>query len=732
MKVYIAEKPELARSIVAAIVDLKGISSVNKRGYIQVGEDIVTWGYGHLMELPTPDVVNIKYTKWTLDTLPLQLPGLKPVVKEQSKQQFETIRGLISNASHVVHAGDPDEEGQCLIDEILEECRFSKPVERLLINDMNIGAVKKELERMKNNADFQSLRQKGMARQYSDYFYGMNMSRLYTLLAREKGSNIVLSVGRCQTPTLGIIVRREREIENFVPKEFYRVCIKLKICSETIIAEIQAPNDAPVDDKGRITDKAYADKVISDIRANSVSVSTVKNVIRNVTDQAPPLLFSILPLQSHMARRFDMDPNKTLEITQDLRIKHHALTYNRTDCKYASSEQYSAAPDTFNTFRKANLPALHSLLTDADLTLKSKAFNDKKISAHTAIIPVVTNLGELNEQERLVYTEIAKQYIAQFYPARVKESYRITVSVAEYSFLAVISRITERGWERVLKLDDEEDNFACEISSLFAEVAQISEGVELPYQDAQISVGQTTPPEHFTMASLLDELPKISNHITDPAIKALFKKRDEGREGDNKGIGTPATRAAMLGDLLKRGYITQKKKNLIPTDLGYAFFDALPAIATNPDITALWGEEQDMIEEGLLSFEEHMAKVHAFIAEQVKARPDIKIKVIDCPECGRPLQRREGSKGAFWGCTGFNQIPQCKATYPDVRGKPQLLKPEPPCCPNCKRKLKRIPDKKNVGKFYWACEGVWDSNTPCRTFLSDKNGKPVIDKKGKK
>ncbi|HFE3442946.1 TPA: DNA topoisomerase [Klebsiella aerogenes] len=737
MKVYVAEKPQLGRAIADVLSDLKGVSQVKRPGCIEVGDEVVTWAFGHLMELPMPEEVDPEYKKWTIEQLPLQLPDLKPVVKPTAKEQFSRIQKLIARASCVVHAGDPDDEGQCLIDEVLEECHYQGKVLRLLISDMNPGAVQKELGRMKDNTLFQSLRNKGKARSYSDYHYGLNMTRYYTVNAREKGGSITLTVGRCQTPILGIVVQREIDIANFVPQDFFKIVLYLKLGEHEIAAELVPPDDAPVDDKGRITDKSYTEAIIGRLTGNATKNAVVQGIEAEVVKQAPPKLFSLLPLQSHMSRVYDINPEDTMKITQTLRLDHNAITYNRTDCKYASDEQFAAAADTLVTIGSANLPGFADLLAGADATIKSRSFNDKKVTVHTAIIPVVTNLGQLTDKEKLVYTEISRQYVAQFYPPRVKDTRVITMDVDGLAFVSRLSRISDKGWEKVLKADADEENFACEIpAQLFEAVDALTQGMILPYSSCNLSEGKTTPPEPFTLASLLDELPRIANHIKDPDIRARFKKRDDNKDGDNKGIGTPATRGDMLKSLIDRGYIALRKKRLVATDLGKAFFNALPAIATSPDITAIWGEEQDLIGEGKLTFEEHMEHVHSFILEQVSgARPDLNVKTHDCPECGRPLRRIKGSNGYFWGCSGYNADPQCKKSFPDVRGKPQLVKPEPaaqPKCPHCSRPLKRIPDKKNPGKFFWACEGVWDKEKPCRTFLNDKGGKPVADKKGKK
>lgn len=734
MKIFIAEKPQLGKAIADVLSDLKGVSQVKKAGCIEVGDDVVTWAFGHLMELPMPEAVNPEYKKWTIEQLPLDLPDLKPVVKESAREQFSRIKKLIARAPCVVHAGDPDDEGQCLIDEVLEECHYSGKVQRLLISDMNPGAVQKELGRMKDNALFQPLRNKGKARSYSDYYYGLNMTRYYTVNGREKGSNITLTVGRCQTPILGLVVQRELEIANFVPQDFFKVILFLKVGGHEITAELVPPDDAPVDDKGRITDKLYTESIIARLKGNQAQSAIVVRVESEVTKQAPPKLFSLLPLQSHLSRAFDIDPDETTKITQTLRLNHNAITYNRTDCKYASDEQFAAAADTFDTIGRANLPGFTELLAGADASIKSRSFNDKKITVHTAIIPVVTNLGQLTDKEVIVYTEISRQYIAQFYPPRIKDSRCISLDVDGLKFVSRLSRISDKGWEKVLKVEDE--NFACEIpAELFNAVDALVQGTVLPYSSCNLSEGKTTPPEPFTMASLLDELPRIANHIKDPDIRARFKKRDENKDGDTKGIGTPATRGAMLKNLIDRGYVAQRKKRLVATDLGKAFFNALPAVATSPDITAIWGEEQDLIGEGKLTFEEHMQHVHSFILEQISGdRPDLEVKTHNCPDCGRPLRRIKGSNGYFWGCSGYSADPQCKKSFPDVRGKPQFVKPESAAkhkCPNCSRPLKRMADKKKPGQFFWACEGVWDKEKPCRTFLNDKAGKPVVEKKGK-
>ncbi len=612
MRVFIAEKPALARVIATALG-----SGVNREGYIQCGADAVTWCIGHILELAAPEVHNPSYAKWKAADLPLKLRPPKYQPKASTAAQFRVVQQLISQATEIVHAGDPDDEGQLLVDEVLTYCQSRLPVRRLLINDLTPQAARRALQNLKDNREFHGLSQKALARSIGDQLYGFNMTRAYTLAAKQQGIEGVLSVGRVQTPILGLIVRRFNQFQNHSATFFYTLNARIDINGQHVTPRWQVPEGVPTDDKGRLTDENVANSVAAACTGQPAAVSDCLTEERS----APaPLPFSLLDLQAHMSRAHGMPAQQTLEVTQSLRENHRAITYNRSDCNYLTLEQFGDAAATLAAIART-LPVLSESLSATDPLRKGRAFNDKKVSAHTAIIPTTQapNPASMTVQERQVYQAIATQYLAQFLPDRRWLAASATFAVNGHRFVARATQTTQDGWAALLSAaqdSDEQDNET--ETTPFSVLSALHKGDTGLCESVTINKEKTRPLPLYTEATLLKDLQRVARYVQDPKIGQLLKDRDAGKTGENGGIGTPATRASMLETLKKRGFYTTEKKKLIPTPSGLAFIAALPDIATTPDMTALWHEQQQMIEQGSLTVEAFLDALEDFIAIQVK------------------------------------------------------------------------------------------------------------------
>lgn len=645
MRLFIAEKPSVAGDIVSA---LEG-NFTRKDGYYESDNDVVTWCIGHILESVPPEDYNPAYKQWSLATLPLKMFPLKYQKKASTAKQADIVISLIkrSDIKSVVHAADPDDEGQLLVEEVLEYAGNKKPVQRLLINDNTLPAIKKALLNIRDNRQFQGLYHKALARSAGDAIYGFSMTRAYTIPAQEKGYKGVISVGRVQTPVLGLIVNRYRENRDHKSSFYYNLHGQFSSNASTanITARWRPSEYAPLDDKRRLTDKDYANGLAKALKGKDASV------IAAATDNketAAPLPFNLARLQQHMNRTRKMSAQKTLDVTQSLREKHRAITYNRSDCSYLSEEQYAEAPAILRALQKT-----HTQPLDIDPTRKSKAFNTANVTAHTAIIPTVNvpDLSGLTEDEKAVYLAIADYFIAQFLPKKAYQEASAEIRCGDELFTARATRLTHPGFTVLLsEADDEGEEVSEAAQSDFDSLTKLRTGASLVCTEIKVDEVKTKPPALFTEAGLIAALVRVADFVADPAIKKLLKEKDKDKKNEHGGIGTPATRSGIIETLKKRNYIATEKGKLIPTPAGIALIDALPAVATRPDMTALWSEKQNQIESGDLTVEAFIDSLYADLSELVEKTDITGLKIEPasqagklerlsavCPNCGKEI-----------------------------------------------------------------------------------------------
>lgn len=656
MRLFIAEKPAVANDIVKAL----GGNFSRKDGYFESGSDIVTNCFGHIIESQPPENYNPDYKVWSLNTLPLKLYPVKYQPKESAANQVKTILELLkrNDVTEIVHAGDPDDEGQLLVDEVLEYAGNTKPVKRVLINDNTLPAVKKALANLKDNRDFRGLSLKALARSVADAVYGFSMTRAYTIPAKAKGYQGVLSVGRVQTPVLGLIVKRTRANQSHAASVYYTMTGQFVRGDETFSANWKPGEFAPLVDK-RLVDKAWAVGTASAIEGKG---ATVEAAAVDDKETAAPLPFNLLRLQRAVIKKYGLTAQKIQDITQTLKDTHKAITYNRSDCSYLTEEQFINAPATISALKTILDPSL-----DIDTSRKSKAFDDTKVGAHTGIIPTtnVPVLSLLSDDERKVYLEIVNLYVAQFMQKKAYKEASVAIRCGDESFIVRAKKTTHSGFEALLGAESDDDNdeegAAEGDNAAFELLSKIRTGEQLTTKKVTVNEKKTTPPPLFTEASLLGALVRVADYVTNPEIKKLLKEKDKDKKDEHGGIGTPATRAAILETLKKRNYITVVKGKLIPTETGYALFDALPDNAVNPDMTALWSEKQIAIEQGELSVEQFINELYSELEVLVGEASVDNLKVepraaagqsqrldAPCPNCGKDIVIRP----KVCACTG--------------------------------------------------------------------------------
>lgn len=656
MRLFIAEKPSLARAIAAVLPS----PHTKGQGYIKCGDhDVVTWCAGHILELASPEQYRPEYKTWTVEHLPIVPTEWRLSVT--APDLLKTIKGLLPHASQVIHAGDPDREGQLLIDEVLEYLAYRGPVLRILVNDLNPSAVRMALGKLQPNDAFRGLYDSARARQRADWLYGLNLTRLYTLLGRAGGHDGVLSVGRVQTPLLGLVVRRDLEIEGFTPKPYFVVTASARSSGGPFRATWRPPEGefTFLDGDRRLISKTHADQIVE---RSSGRDATVSKCSREEKAEPAPLPYCLSELQVDAGRQHGLTPAQTLEACQALYEVHRLVTYPRSDCSYLPEGHFLQAPAILTAIARNNVE-LAALARSAQPTLKSRAWSDAKISAHHAIIPtdVIVRCEALGHTERAVYELVARRYLVQFYaPYRFHQTV-IVLNVGGGTFAASGRQPADQGWRVVLPppSDDDGSNGKSERSEdeSKAELPLLQVGEKVRIDGVVVAERKTTAPKRFTDATLVQAMTGIARFVSDPKIKALLQESD--------GIGTPATQAAIIQTLYDRHFIEKRGRHTVSTAIGRALVATLPPVATTPDMTALWEAAMKKIGAGQMSlaaFIDGVLRQLLQLVENGRAKGPLVVpgaQPCTSPPCPGFLRRRTGSKGAFLACSRY---PACSVT----------------------------------------------------------------------
>lgn len=677
MRLFIAEKPSMGREIAA---NLPGPQRKGN-GFIETAAGTVTWLFGHVLRQAEPQEYDAKYKIWRAEDLPIIPQQWRLLVSESSAKQFAVVKQLISRADEIVHAGDPDREGQLLVDEVLEYVGCRKPVKRILLNALDEKSIKEAISNLRQNAEFFNLRQSALARARADWLIGMNLSRAYTLAAQRSGHRrLVLPVGRVKTPTLALVVRREREIENFKPQDYYIIKGLFQHANGQFTAQWK-PGDvqAGLDPEGRLIDKQIAEARLEEF-LQLPHDGVIAGYVRARKQELQRLPFSLSSLQVLAGRRFGYEPQQVLDTAQKL-YERKLTTYPRSDCEYLPVNQFKDSGVILQNLRGMADEQLSGWAAGADGSIRSRAWNDKKISAHHAIIPtrVRADAGKMSLVEKNIYFLIAQAYLAQFYPVHTYYQTKIEVAYKGELFAASGRTEIDPGWRALYacrkKADGENnvdgsgdengaDNESCDGGAL----PPVKKNDSAVYLSGELGQSVTKPPPRFTQASLIAAMKEIHKFVQNPEAKKQLKAV--------YGIGTEATRATILDELIHKRKLLQetgRKKYLRPARSAYMLIDAMPEELAYPDFTAIWEDRLHSMAEGEGTLEEFLQSQAEFTARMCRKADGTRLAAegqIVCPRCKvGVMQKRHGKNGDFWGCSNY---PRCRMSCNDKEGRPDL------------------------------------------------------------
>ncbi|ADU30281.1 DNA topoisomerase III [Evansella cellulosilytica] len=582
MKLIIAEKPDQGAKLAAPF------SSKKQAGFIEISPNdtfpkgaLVTWAVGHLCELVPPDYYHPHWKKWSLKNLPIIPEQFQHRVITSKWKQFNIIKRLIHDQriTEIIIAGDAGREGEAIIRIVLTLCKNSKPMKRLWISSLTKNAVLTGFNHLLDEAETRSLYYEALSRSCADWIVGINASRAYTLLLQQKGIKDIFSIGRVQTPTLALIVQREKEIETFKQEEFWEVVATFHMNNNQYKGKWHKENDS------RLKEKELAEK----IRRFCVhKEATIQSIEKKRKDFKPPFLLNLSNLQALANKRFKYSPQKTLDIAQKLYTKG-IISYPRSDSNFITKEEAKMLPDILFKLSKLEHFEKYFPLQVESILNNKRYVNDKKVSDHYAIIPTeqVTNPTKLQSEESNIYILIVEQLIAAHYKSAIIDYTTIQTLVDNRAtFLTKGKEIVQAGWREVLyKNDDKASNDEDQ------QLPALREGESGHVFDVDIKSGKTQPPKRFTEGELITVMKTAGKALDDKELVHILK--------NTEGLGTEATRAGIIQVLKDRKYIQVIKNQVFVTEKGKLLVEAVgDSILASPEMTAKWEKRLSEIGEG--------------------------------------------------------------------------------------------------------------------------------------
>lgn len=639
-KLVVAEKPSVARDIAKVLkCDKKG------DGFLYNDDYVISWAVGHLVTLCEPDEYDPKYKKWQMETLPIIPESIKTKAIKNTVSQFRILKKLMLSPKidSIVCATDSGREGELIFRYIYELAGCTKPFERLWISSMTNKAISDGFANLKDGSEYDNLYTSAKCRSEADWLVGINASRAFTIKY-----NALLSIGRVQTPTLALIVARQKEIDNFVVTEYYEV--------EADFGEYRGIWFNKENDDTKIKTKEEADNIAKKVRGKN---ALVDSVTKEEKKMPPPLLYDLTELQRDCNKKFGFSAQKTLNLAQDLYEKRKMITYPRTDSRHLSDDmipKLKVVLSKLNNTQQYNDYATR-LMTMEKLPITKRIIDNSKISDHHAIIPTEVNISinTLSADEFKVYDLVARRFMQVFYPYYVYSTTKIVTVSEEESFLSTGTTIIDKGWTE-LNVNAEKKKKKEETV-----LPDVEKGGELSVINAKVVQKKTKPPVPYNEAGLLSAMENAGRFVEDEDLKEQLKE---------SGLGTPATRAAIIERLLKVGYIQRNKKHLVPTEKGIKLIEIVPPELKSPETTGRWEKGLTSIAKGKMDREKFMNSIKRYVSYIVNESQKGQCKVIFaadkkrgrksgnspkilgvCPNCGGHIL--ENSKGYY--CTNWKQ-----------------------------------------------------------------------------
>ena len=606
-------------------------------GFMEGNGYCVTWTFGHLCALLDPNEYNEQWKGWNMSSLPMvpERFGIKVTDDKGVQKQFNVIKSLIAKADEVINCGDAGQEGELILRWVYQKAGCKVPVKRLWISSLTEDAIREGFQKLKDQSEYQHLYEAGLMRAIGDWLLGMNATRVYTLrFAKGVGKDRqVLSIGRVQTPTLALIVKRQQEIEHFVPRTYW----ELKTLYRDTIFSAQLPAE---EDEYAITSLEQGQKLVDSIKDLPFEITSVE---KKKGMEYAPRLFDLTSLQVECNKRYGMSAEDTLKVIQSLYEKH-VTTYPRVDTTFLSDDIYPKVPATLRGI-EAYFPQVAPLLPlKADggkgagsLPKSKKVFDNSKVTDHHAIIPTGQRPDNLTDLERKVYNMVALRFIAAFYPPCQVANTTVLACAGDILFKVTGREVLVQGWRDVFVKEKSDDEVEEQKT-----LPSFVKGESGPHEP-QLQEKTTTPPKYYTEATLLRAMETAGKTVEDEELRDAMKEN---------GIGRPSTRAAIIEKLFQRKYIVREKKNIHATELGINLIHTIISpLLKSAELTGIWEKKLRAIERGDYTaqlFLDELKQMTTQVVREVKADKS----GMRCPVCGRGIIIRGKTR---YGCSRWRE-----------------------------------------------------------------------------
>lgn len=676
----LAEKPSVGREI-ARVLGCRQSGN----GCLIGPQYIVTWALGHLVELAQPEAYADQYKTWSLDALPMMPEKMELKVIPQTSKQYSEVKKLLHDpqVSSLVIATDAGREGELVARWILQKAGFHKPIQRLWISSQTDRAIRDGFAHLKDGKEYVNLYQSAQSRAEADWLVGLNVTRALTCK-----HNAQLSAGRVQTPTLAMIVRREKEIRRFTPRDYYNVRADLG----TFFATWHDGNHQTA-----LFDRENAQAIVNKIKGRTFRIIEVKKTDKSIP---PPMLYDLTELQRDASKQYQYSPKQTLNIMQRLYENHKALTYPRTDSRYLSADIVPTLAERLRAVSFGEFAPLSGEVLKSRRSIHKACVNNAKVSDHHAIIPTEerANLLSMNNDEKRIYLMVVKRFLMCFFPDYQYRKITAELEAAGERFSSSGREVVAQGWKRVQSIRDEEEDEEQALPSF-------RQGEQFPCKNTLLKELKTSPPSRYTESTLLSAMENPSQFIEDKRMKEYI----------GGGLGTPATRADIIEKLFSSFYVEKRGTSIVPTSKGIQLINLVPQDLKEPLLTAQWERRLEAISKGAESKGAFLSEIRTYTKVLVKNVADSDLTYVHdnmtreiCPECGKYLLSVNSKKGKMLVCQDRN----CGYRR-NVMMQTRMR------CPNCHKNM----------ELY----GEGDSRTyVCRCGFRQKADKLLAEKKNQK